>query len=287
MECMNKYQMKGKQFMRDKQENFRIWLEKANEDYNVAKYLKESYHPAPHSTICYLSQQSIEKALKAFLIYHDQEYDRTHNLSFLKYDVDQKIGDTLKDLDNKALDILTRFEVVGRYPTDEIISEEDSDFALLHTSKYLSIIENEIMDDIVIKAEEKNETEEDMSLGDIKENKMTDTNKWLQYDEKFRYLLLRRLQQDCDYYLGNGSRHEKHLWAGNVDDQIKTMVALYNSFNEDKKPEWITLDEIEQYQDKMSDHKIEPLEKHEDLQSDLTDELDAEIDSEISVSIKM
>lgn len=80
---------------------------------------------------------------------------------------------------------------------------------------------------------------------------MTEKNELLQHDENFRYQLLSRLQQDCDYYLGNGGRHVKHLWAGNVVGQIEAMIALYESFTDDQKPEWITMEEIEKYREEM------------------------------------
>lgn len=69
--------------------------------------------------------------------------------------------------------------------------------------------------------------------------------------EKFNYMMLDRLRSDCDYYLGNGGRNEKHLQQGSVDAQIKEMKRLYNSFPDDKKPEWITMKDIEEYEDKM------------------------------------
>ena len=37
------------------------------------------------------------------------------------------------------------------------------------------------------------------------------------------YRLLSRLKADCDYFLGAGGRAEKHLWAGNVREQIAKM----------------------------------------------------------------
>lgn len=70
-------------------------------------------------------------------------------------------------------------------------------------------------------------------------------------DSKFRYMLLSRLQMDCKYFLGNGNRHEKHLWAGNVEEHINAMRMLWNSFPEDEKPQWITIEEIEKYATEM------------------------------------
>lgn len=68
------------------------------------------------------------------------------------------------------------------------------------------------------------------------------------YDESFRYQMLDRLRSDCNYYLGYGNRSANALWArGNEAGQILHMVALYQSFPDDKKPEWLTADDIESF----------------------------------------
>jgi len=69
----------------------------------------------------------------------------------------------------------------------------------------------------------------------------------LSHDEKFRYQLLSRMKYDCEYYLGNGNRHSKHLWAGNEKEQIEAMKAIWNSFPKEGKPEWLTWEQIEKY----------------------------------------
>lgn len=74
----------------------------------------------------------------------------------------------------------------------------------------------------------------------------------LKKDDEFRYQLLGRLKSDCDYYLGNGNRNDKYLWAGNVKDQIQTMKDLYNSFSDDMKPDWVSLEDIDNYEKEMS-----------------------------------
>lgn len=48
------------------------------------------------------------------------------------------------------------------------------------------------------------------------------------------YMLLSRLKADCDYFLGAGGRAEKHLWAGNVREQIAKMRELYNALPENR-----------------------------------------------------
>lgn len=73
----------------------------------------------------------------------------------------------------------------------------------------------------------------------------------LQRDTKFRYQLLSRLQSDCNYYLGYGNRLKKVLWAGDEKEQIKTMKNLWESFSTNEKPEWLTWDDILEFEAKM------------------------------------
>jgi hypothetical protein len=68
-------------------------------------------------------------------------------------------------------------------------------------------------------------------------------------DYKFEYMLLSRLESDCKYFLGNGNRYEKDLWAGSVEKQIEKMKELWNLLPE--KPEWLTLEQIEEYEKQM------------------------------------
>ena len=63
-------------------------------------------------------------------------------------------------------------------------------------------------------------------------------------EEKFNYQMLGRLKMDCDYFLGNGNRYVPHLWAGDIDGQIEEMKKIHDRFSEDKKPEWLTLEDI-------------------------------------------
>ena len=73
----------------------------------------------------------------------------------------------------------------------------------------------------------------------------------LNRDVSFRYLLLSRLKSDCQYYLGAGNRNPKNLWAGNEVEHIACMEALWNSFPEGQKPEWLTYDQILEYEQKI------------------------------------
>lgn len=68
-------------------------------------------------------------------------------------------------------------------------------------------------------------------------------------DERFEYMLLDRLRQDCEYYLTYNREIPKCLWAGDAQKQIDKMRELYNSVSE--KPLWLTREQIDEYAAKM------------------------------------
>ena len=74
---------------------------------------------------------------------------------------------------------------------------------------------------------------------------------WSKYEPRFRYMMLSRLKSDCDYYLGYGNHATHQLWAGDVEYHIANMKALWNSFPEEDKPEWLTWDELLEYERRM------------------------------------
>ena len=60
-------------------------------------------------------------------------------------------------------------------------------------------------------------------------------------------MMLDRLRQDCLYFIEHPV--EKHLWAGNIDDQVAEMKRIWNELEE--KPEWISLEEIDNLEKQM------------------------------------
>lgn len=72
----------------------------------------------------------------------------------------------------------------------------------------------------------------------------------MESDYKFEYMLLSRLQMDCEFYLGYGNRCDKFLWAKNVSDQISKMRELYNMLP--VKPMWIDREDINNYEIRMN-----------------------------------
>ena len=69
--------------------------------------------------------------------------------------------------------------------------------------------------------------------------------------DSYKYVLLDRMVMDCLYYLGNGNRNIKYLWSKDEAEHIANMKALWNSFPEDGKPEWLSMEEIEKFEKEM------------------------------------
>lgn len=75
---------------------------------------------------------------------------------------------------------------------------------------------------------------------------------WIKKAEpKFKYMMLDRLRQDCNYYLNYGNRSANVLWADDEAKQIQTMKDLWLSFPEWDRPEWLTWDDILEFESKM------------------------------------
>jgi hypothetical protein len=64
-------------------------------------------------------------------------------------------------------------------------------------------------------------------------------------------MLLSRMQADCKYYLGNGHRLKKYLWAGDEAEHIAAMEMLWDSFEPEQKPEWLTAEQLNNYKKQL------------------------------------
>lgn len=78
--------------------------------------------------------------------------------------------------------------------------------------------------------------------------------------DKSNYMMLSRLKSDCDYYLGNGNRNPRNLWAGDEAKQIAKMREFYDKVPEE--PEWLTKEDIDDYEDKMINGSEDSPENH-------------------------
>jgi HEPN domain-containing protein len=95
-------------------ENAAAWLRKAGQDLRrVERCLTDE--PPDVEDALFHCQQSAEKALKAFLIWHDRPFKKTHDLAAL--------GSQCKGIDNSLdllidrLDDLSQYAWAFRYPT--------------------------------------------------------------------------------------------------------------------------------------------------------------------------
>lgn len=72
-------------------------------------------------------------------------------------------------------------------------------------------------------------------------------------DPDYMRHLLGRMVSDCEYYLGFGNRHPKHLWAGNEHEQIEYMKFIWNQLTHiyGEVLPWCPLERIEQFEIKM------------------------------------
>lgn len=105
-----------------KDELARNWLIKAKRDLLSARELAEADIPLL-DTAAFHCQQAAEKAIKAFLLFHDVRFEKTHDIEVLvlqAIDVDPDFGVCLE-----TASILTPFAVEFRYPGDDVEPEAD------------------------------------------------------------------------------------------------------------------------------------------------------------------
>ncbi|MDE0423987.1 MAG: HEPN domain-containing protein [Candidatus Poribacteria bacterium] len=97
------------------------WIEKAEEDYNSAKWLQQAPEPV-HNSICFHAQQCIEKYLKAWLQEANVPVPRTHDLEELL----MLIVLTLPAWEQWQSDfkIITEYAVDSRYPGDSATADK-------------------------------------------------------------------------------------------------------------------------------------------------------------------
>lgn len=109
------------------------WLHKAEEDFEVAKYLVSRNAPYP-SAIGFHAQQAAEKLLKALLTRLQVYFPKTHDLDAildLLATVNEPLADSLRDTI-----VLSIYGVEVRYPGDLVeMTSEDAKTALALAGK--------------------------------------------------------------------------------------------------------------------------------------------------------
>ncbi len=98
------------------------WIKKVEEDYEGALHLsRRGKKPLP-DLVCFHSQQCAEKYLKAFLIFHDTPFPKTHDLLML---LDLSIPHhPALELQRELFEFLNPYSVQFRYPGYETTADE-------------------------------------------------------------------------------------------------------------------------------------------------------------------
>ncbi len=102
----------------------RGWLLRASEDLRAGKH-DLTARPPLCNDVAFHAQQCAEKAMKAFLVYHERPFRKTHNLTELGGAV-ARIEPALAELMREA-SLMTEFAWRFRYPGDSAsVSERDA-----------------------------------------------------------------------------------------------------------------------------------------------------------------
>lgn len=112
----------------DNLSSFRQWQRLAEMDLNSAEYLLEM-NPKPIEIICYHCQQAAEKYLKGYLVLHNINPPKTHDLNQLQK-ICSNLCDTFTEIADQCSD-LTAYGVQPRYPMQLTLEEGDMHEALI------------------------------------------------------------------------------------------------------------------------------------------------------------
>ena len=110
-------------------EEVRRWIRKADDDLTVAKEMLNFQKRIPW-IICSHAQQAVEKYLKAFLIFQQIDFRKTHDTSEL-LNLCIQADQNLEKLQNLKIEKLTYYAVESRYPGFYEPDLEDAEEALL------------------------------------------------------------------------------------------------------------------------------------------------------------
>ena len=116
----------------------RLWLKKAAHDLASAKALAAASEYLLDTAI-YHCQQAAEKAVKAFLVFHDVRFEKTHNIALLvgsATKVDPRFASR-----SQAAEFLTPYASLFRYPDEEFEpSRKEFDEALQRAEELFAFV---------------------------------------------------------------------------------------------------------------------------------------------------
>jgi len=122
----------------DKQAELRQWKEIADDDLRLADFSAKNMCPAPYAIICFHCQQAVEKYLKWFLVLHDIEPPKIHDLAEIKK-LCEAINSQFSTISEKC-SLLTGYAVQSRYPNEMHLEKQDMDKALEYVKEIREFI---------------------------------------------------------------------------------------------------------------------------------------------------
>ena len=108
----------------------RQWLEKAEKDFNLAHHLAAERH-SYREAIAFHSQQAPEKLLKGFLVFHQVEFPKTHNLASCWTSWPPAIQPWLSSSQISPPSIRTEWSIVIRVTADCLTGQTSAEIDLL------------------------------------------------------------------------------------------------------------------------------------------------------------
>ena len=131
---------------KNKEDIVNSWIKKADRDLEVSK--RELKLPKPLTDIiCFHAQQAAEKYMKAYLIWLDIGFQKTHDIEDLVVLASKKDPSILKLKDYGAE--LSSFAVEVRYPEFEEPAFEDTKIAVEVAEKFKSFVKGKIQKDTI------------------------------------------------------------------------------------------------------------------------------------------
>ncbi len=120
----------------------RQWLAFAAEDLTLARHALSMGADCPYRLVAYHAQQCAEKSLKAFLVFHRDDFPFTHNISALLERCEPYANWTTQ-LDRA--DELTPYAIAVRYPgVYETVTAEQAREAVTIAANVYELIRSEL-----------------------------------------------------------------------------------------------------------------------------------------------
>ena len=122
----------------DKQIELQQWMEIADNDLYLAIFSSQNMYPVSYAIMCFHCQQAVEKYLKWFLVLHDIDPPKIHDLEEL-----EKLCENIQpqfSIIFEKCSILSSYAVQSRYPNEMHLEKRDMDKAIEYAKEIREFI---------------------------------------------------------------------------------------------------------------------------------------------------